>query len=149
MNPDRALLGCTGKARLKTIRKRLREWGKAENWFLRVTGNAWPVVPGEVVDYVHYRAEEPCALAVPGSILAALSFMEKAGGVKLEDRLSADALVCSTVESLTVALSKGADPTKKAAMVLLAIVTSLELYVVGVNNPIFCRGVAWLRLVKI
>ena len=149
INPDMAWMGCTGKARPKTIRKRLREWRKAENWFLRVIGNAWQIVPGEVVDYVHDRAEEPCARTVPGSILGALSCMEKAGGVWLEDRLSADALVCSTVESLTVALSKGADPTKKDAMVLLAIVISLELYVVGVSNPIYCRGVAWLRLVKI
>ena len=34
-------------------------------------------------------------------------------------------------------------------MVLLAIVISLELCVVDVSNPIYCRGVAWLRLVKI
>ena len=149
IDPGRALLGCTGKARARTIRKRLREWVKAEAWFLRVVGTCWPRSASDVVDYLHDRAGEPCARTVPSSILGALSFIEKAGGVSFEDRLSADHLVASTMESLTVSLSKGTAPTKKSAMVLLGIVLSLELYVVDETRPRYCRGVAWLRLVKI
>ena len=149
IDPERALLGCTGKARARTIRKRIREWIKAEAWFLRVIGTCWPGSAGDVVDYLHDRAGEPCARTVPSSILGALSFVEKAGGVPAEDRLSADYLVTSTMESLTVSLSRGAAPTKKSAMVLLGIVLSLELYVVDDSRPRYCRGVAWLRLVKI
>ncbi len=149
INPDRALLGCTGKARARTIRKRIREWTKAESWFLRVGGFGWPTSASDVVDYLHDRSEEPCARTVPASIVGALSFIEKAGGVPLGARLSMDGLVVSTVEYLTVALSKGAEPTKKAAMILLGMVMALELYVVDVSKPRYCRGVAWLRLVKI
>ena len=149
INPDRALMGCTGKARARTIRKRIREWAKAESWLSRVTGAGWPGSAGDVVDYLHDRSEEPCARTVPASIVGALSFLEKAGGVPLEARLSLDSLVASTADYLTVSLSKGAAPTKKAAMVLLCMVMSLELYVVDVTRPLYCRGVAWLRLVKI
>ena len=149
IDPGRALLGCTGKARARTIRKRIREWAKAEAWFLRVCGFCWPASAGEVVDYLHDRSEEPCARTVPSSIIGALSFLEKAGGVPLESRLSGDGLVASTVEYLTVSLSRGAAPTKKAAMLLLGMLMALELYVLDVSRPRYCRGVAWLRLVKI
>ena len=148
IDPVRALLGCTGKARARTIRKRVREWTKAEAWFLRVLGTCWPTSASEVVDYLHDRAEEPCARTVPASVLGALSFVEKAGGVPLEVRLSGDSLVVSTVESLTVSLSKGSSPTKKASMILLGMVMALELYVMDSSRPRYCRGVAWLRLVK-
>ena len=149
IDPDRAMLGCTGKARARTIRKRIREWVKAEAWFLRVVGAGWPSTAGDVVDYLHDRAGEPCARTVPSSIVGALSFIEKAGCVPMEVRLSSDGLVISTMEYLTVALSRGTAPTKKSAMVLLGIVMSLELYVVDEARPQYCRGVAWLRLVKI
>ena len=145
IDPGRALLGCTGKARARTIRKRIREWVKAEAWFLRVVGSCWPTSASDVVDYLHDRSEEPCARTVPSSIVGALSFIEKAGGVPLGSRLSGDGLVVSTVEYLTVILSKGAAPTVKAAMVLLGMVMSLELYVMDSSKPRYCRGVAEAR----
>ena len=76
-------------------------------------------------------------------------FSGEGGGVPVEVRLSSDSLVASTADFLTVSLSKGAAPTKKASMVLLCMVMALELYVLDEARPLYCRGVAWLKLVKI
>ena len=86
--PEKIIAAALGGMRASTIRKRIREWRKVRAFALGVAGVPWPPHIGLVLDYMQERLDEPCARTVPISILSALGFMEKAGGVALHDRMA-------------------------------------------------------------
>lgn len=46
--------------------------------------------PGDLIGYIALRLEEPCGRTVPGSLGKAVIFLEMAGEVSVEKRISAD-----------------------------------------------------------
>ncbi|CAE8624964.1 unnamed protein product [Polarella glacialis] len=147
LDPDRALANCTGRARSRTLRKKVRTWLAIEKWLIATFGQSWPSSAGQVVDYLEDRAQEPCGRTVPATAISSLRFFEKVGEV--EERLADTSLVLSTVSRLEVQLSTNSVPTKKAPMYFLSLLIALEMFVVCERYPLYYRAFAWYKLIKV
>lgn len=147
--PEKVIAAALGGMRASTIRKRIREWRKVRAFALGVAGVPWPPHIGVVLDYMQERLDEPCARTVPSSILSALGFMEKAGGVALHDRMANQQTLKNMVNQGVMDLELNAPPTKKAPLMPLMLVGALELLVLDATQPVFARGLAWYKLLKV
>ncbi|CAE8620642.1 unnamed protein product [Polarella glacialis] len=147
LDPDRALANCTGRARSKTLRKKVRTWLVIENWLKATFGLEWPTLASQMVDYSEDRATEPCGRTVPATAISALRYFEKVGEV--ESPMADSALLLSTVSRLEVQLATNSAPTKKAPLYFLSQLISLELFVACVDFPLYYRAFAWYKLVKV
>ncbi|CAE8672430.1 unnamed protein product [Polarella glacialis] len=147
LDPDRALANCTGRARAKTLRKKVRTWLVIENWLLATFGVGWPAYASQVVDYIEDRAAEPCGKTVPATAISALRYFEKVGEVVCP--MADSALLLSTVSRLEVQLATNSAPTKKAPLYFLSLLVAMELFVACVDFPLYYRAFAWYKLVKV
>ena len=148
-DPGRALLHVAGVARAKTIRTRCRMWQRVQAWLQRVFGVSWPAHVGQLLDLIEDFATCGCARTVPGSIAAALSFIEVSGGMADEDRYSTAPLWRKAVADLESNIkSKVGCFVRKAQLFSVTLVMSLELYVCSAR-PSYKRLLAWTRLVKV
>ncbi|CAE8676146.1 unnamed protein product [Polarella glacialis] len=147
LDPDRALANCTGRARSKTLRKKVRTWLVIENWLKATFGLEWPTLASQMVDYIEDRATEPCGRTVPATAISALRYFEKVGEV--ECPMADSALLLSTVSRLEVQLATNSAPTKKAPLYFLSLLVSMELFVACVDFPLYYRAFAWYKLVKV
>ena len=92
---------------------------------------------------------EPCGRSVPNAILEALSFMERKGGVAADQRWADLPILKNFVNQATHHLEIGAPPTKKAPLLPLMLVGALELLVTDKSAPMFARGLAFYKLLKL
>ncbi|CAK9056210.1 Uncharacterized protein SCF082_LOCUS30318 [Durusdinium trenchii] len=126
--PDKIISSAPGGMRASTIKARVREWRKLRAYSLGVAGIAWPPNLGIVPDYLQERVAEPCARTVPHSILAAFSFMEKAGGVAVRDRVSGEQVLRNFVDQSTMDLEGGVPPNERNFIGRWNITTSADEY---------------------
>ena len=138
-----------GCPRASTIRKRVREWRKIRAYSMSVCGSPWPDHVGVLLDFILERVEEPCGHTVPESILATLAMMEKAGGVASGERLADNQALKNVVNQATHDLQLVAPPTRKAPLVPIMLIGSLELMVADDSAPSYARGLAFYKLLKI
>ena len=75
-----------------TLKQRITMWQPVRRWLRADAGAPWPTSAMQIVEYVEERADEPCGWTVPTTVASTLAFLEKAGGIRLEDRLSRDPL---------------------------------------------------------
>ena len=148
-NPSAAIAASLGSMRASTIRKRVREWKKLRAFSLGLSGSPWPAHVGVILDYLQDRLAEPCGHTVPSAILEALAFMERTGGYGAGERLADLQLLKNYVNQATHDLEIGAAPTKKAPLIPLMLVGALELLVVDESAPLFARGYAFNKLLKL
>ncbi|CAE7839369.1 HET-E1 [Symbiodinium sp. CCMP2592] len=138
-----------GTLRASTLRRHVREWSKFSAWFFAVEGTVFPSHLGLLMNYVEELAQEPCARTRLQSVLSAVIFFERVGGVKAEASISSHVLVRNLVRVRTVELEAGAPPTKQAPALALIMVMSLEAVVVNSAHKKFVRAYAWARLLKL
>ena len=148
-DPDRVLQATAGTVRASTLRARVREWCKLSAWVFAVESHHYPTNIGLLLDYIEERREEPCSRTRLRSILSAVSFVEKAGGVPKDMMLSAQPLVLKLVNVRTAELEVGAPPTRQAVPVPLLLIFSLELAVGDKGLPKYLRALSWCRLFKL
>ncbi|CAE8658280.1 unnamed protein product, partial [Polarella glacialis] len=147
LDPDRALANCTGRARSKTLRKKVRTWLVIENWLKATFGLERPTLASQMVDYIEDRATEPCGRTAPATAIPALRYFEKVGEV--ECPMADSALLLSTVSRLEVQLATNSAPTKKAPLYFFSQLISLKLFVACVDFPLYYWAFAWYKLVKV
>ena len=135
--------------RASTIRKKVREWRKLRNFCLGACGCPWPSHVGVVLDYLRERVDEPCGRTVPEAVASAIAFMEKVGCVPGPERMSASQILRNFVNQATHDLEVGAPLTRKAPLLPLVMVGALELMVVDVQAPLYARGLAFCKLLKL
>ena len=137
--PDKINSSALGGMRASTIKVRVREWRKLRAYSLGVAGIAWPPNLGIVLEYIQERVAEPCARTVPHSVLAAFSFMEKAGGVAVRDRVSGEQVLRNFVDQSTMDLEGGAPPKRNSPLLPLKLLGALELLVVDSSHRQFLQ----------
>ena len=143
MDPDAHLRRCARGRRPATIRARVHEWRRASSWLKRAKGVPWPL------DYLEARAAEPCGVSCLDSILAAFGFYESAGEVPERDRLTRNPTVVNAVLDLRAEIARGRPAARrKAPLIPLALIVSLELVVCDARWPRYKRGYAWFWLVR-
>ena len=92
MDAERALEGLSGRARINAVRTYVRAGETLRRWLLLARGLPWPRTCVHFIDYMHARAAEPCGPTVPGQLLRALTWIERAASVgeRETERESAD-----------------------------------------------------------
>ncbi|CAE7250261.1 HET-E1 [Symbiodinium sp. CCMP2592] len=149
LDSQAVLEASAGTLRASTLRRHVREWSKFSAWFFAVEGTVFPTHLGILMNYVEELAQEPCARTRLQSVLSAVIFFERVGGVKAEASISSHVLVRNLVRVRTAELEAGAPPTKQAPALALIMVMSLEAVVVNPAHKKFVRAYAWARLLKL
>ncbi|CAE7733651.1 HET-E1 [Symbiodinium sp. CCMP2592] len=149
LDSQAVLEASAGTLRASTLRRHVREWSKFSAWFFAVEGTVFPTHLGILMNYVEELAQEPCARTRLQSVLSAVIFFERVGGVKVEASISSHVLVRNLVRVRTAELEAGAPPTKQAPALALIMVMSLEAVVVNSAHKKFVRAYAWARLLKL
>ena len=151
VDPAAALENVAGSRRSKTIRSRVRRWEKVSLWLKISFGISYPETVGQMLDYLFDLRDGGCARSVPDHVAAAWAFVEKAGGVKLCDRLTDNVLWVRNVQAVKATLLEGNTQTKKAPQYTVSMLISLEIVVAnqGYPRPKYIRALAWLKLVKV
>ena len=148
-DPEVRLRRMAGNRRSGTIRARVRTWSNVRRWLLTVNGRPWPSSAPEVLDYLDARMSEPCGKSVPKAVAASLGFVERAGGVAEEDRISLNVSFLNAINDMSLeAIGTGA-AKKKAPRPTMQIMTALELVIMNGDAPRYWRAYAWFKLVKI
>ncbi len=77
-------------ARAKWVRMHIREWALVAKLLRVVNGQAepWPFSIGQMLEYLDKRFVEPCGRTVIDSVLAGIAFVQKAGGVEDDERVT-------------------------------------------------------------
>ena len=86
MDAERALEGLSGRARINAVRTYVRAGETLRRWLLLARGLPWPRTCVHFIDYMHARAAEPCGPTVPGQLLRALTWIERAASVGERER---------------------------------------------------------------
>ena len=150
MDPKAFLALAAGSHRPGTIRVRLQRWARIRRWMVEVVGRPWPRSVVDLIDHLmDITTQEGATKTAPSQVAGAIAFMEKAGGVQPQQRLSTQQVWLSAVRDAEVRLQSGIALTKQAPRFSLAIVIGLEALVVDAVYPAYKRFVAWTRLVKL
>ena len=147
-DPAAALCRVGQGRRLRTIVKKVVTWRKAREWFLAAVGSPWPRSTEDMLEYLEARAAEPCAKSVLRTVLGALSFLERGGGVPERSQISHDMVLRSAIDEMTAQLGSSGPRKRKAPQYPLALVHSLEFAVVNEALPNYDRMYAWWMLVR-
>ena len=135
--------------RASTRKKHVKTWTLARMWLLLTFDRAWPLTAEDFVAYLLARAAEPCARTVPASAQKAFLFVEVAGEVLVESRLSSSPAILNTIEELAITLGTITLQKRQAVQLPVSIVMAWERCVTDASRPTFLRAYAWLRLVKL
>ena len=79
-------------------------------------------------------------------VAAALSVIEDAGQVRMDERLATQSIWKNAMETLVAKLQSTSPDTKKAPPFTVAICISLEVSLLSQNIPLYLRGMMWIML---
>ena len=142
-------LRALGSRRSKTLRNRARTWKKAREWFLRVKNRPFPKDAADAVDYMTFLEQDVGTKTCIGDFMAALSVLEDAGQVPTSQQLCKDRLVVASSQSFGSEVLEGKTARAQAPPLTVAMLLSLEMYVVSSSNPKCARFLAWTCLIAV
>lgn len=146
--PERVLAVSLGAKRARTVRSRWRCWTKVVLWLRCLFGVVFPTSASQMVDYLLDVVIYSGACSLPGLVAAALSFVEKAGGVLAKNKISTQGLWLAAVGNVAKQLQTGNVTVRKAPQPSRALLVALELVVCGEGDH-FTRMLAFCRLLKV
>ena len=144
MHPDRAMLAILGSARASSMRKHLRAWSRIRFYNKVNFGKPWPMLPSQIVDYLWQLFDQGCKKTQPQTAVDSLNFMEEKAGVDSAARLGRSDIVVNTVKYMTSLLAQGAPEVRKAPMIFVCMLPSMEAFVMDESKPLYARALAWL-----
>ena len=136
------------KRRPSTLRARVRYFARFLQAVWLRTGR-WAYGPGEVLIYLADLAESGVGFTVPKSVVFAVDFFERFGGVDVAKRVCRDPLVEATAAALEQRLPKTHAGRCEALRYPVLVVISIELAFLDEQLPLFLRFVAGFVLTKI
>ena len=140
-------LRALGARRSKTLRNRARTWRKARDLFLSVKSVAYPRQPSDVVDYLIFLEQEVGTKSCISEFMSALSVLEDAGQVPLASQLCKNRLVVAASKSSEAEVHVGKTAVKQATPLTVAMLISLEIFIVTGSNPLYARCLMWACLI--
>ena len=135
--------------RANTLRAHVRMGQRMQEFTSAALGRSWFEGPGDVMDYIAGRVEEPCGKSVPASVYSALKFLEMSAEIPREKRISED----ETLRNFMAEISKShwwvSREKASAHRLVLAVVMCLEFLVMIDEESLYIRLYAWFKLVKL
>jgi hypothetical protein len=147
-DPSRAMTRIGRGRRSRTLRAHVLVAEKLAGWTYELHDVCWPSDIQVILDYVEVCTEEPCSVTFYKSFLAGVSFVEACGEVPPEQRYSGSPASRNLIEELRVVQASPSRTKKKAPLLPVILLVSLELLVVSNEAPLYDRGYAWYRLVR-
>ena len=134
----------------RTLEQRISCWRPFRRWLLATHGLVWPLGPEPLLEYFKVRQTEGAARSSYDSLLSALRFLEEAGEVAQEDKLSSHQNLTNSAKeaALQAAQTATTTPRGQAPQLPLALLVALESEVLNRERPLFHRGFAWYRLLR-
>ena len=142
-------LRALGSRRSKTLRNRARTWKKAREWFLQVKNRPFPRDAADAVDYMTFLEQDVGTKSCISDFMAALSVLEDAGQVPTAQQICKDRLVVASSQSFGAEVLEGKTAKTQAPPLTVAMLLSLEMYVVSSSNPKYARFLAWACLITV
>ena len=151
LEPEKAMMRCGGRRRGSTIRARVRIWNGVRWWLLTAFKTPFPNKVYMMTSFLECAASEPCARSYPAAVAASLAFMEKAGSVPEDDRISKSDVWITTYGDIQMHLEQDADVLEKfkSPMYFMMMLLAMELMVCCEEYPSYQRGYAWLKAVQV
>ena len=148
--PDKHLhLALAGRTRYNTLKRYIKTWKSFMQWLTATKGVQDYPEPGDLVEYLFTRYDEPCGPTIPGLIVKAVTWMERTAEGDVRGRIGESHVVASVRDYIVDMLSKDAPPTKRAPRYPAVFIESMEAMVEDETLRIGIRLVAWIKLVKI
>eukprot|EP00435_Cladocopium_sp_Y103_P038052 s612_g10.t1 len=145
-DPNRAWIRIFGSRRSKTLRNRLRAWQKFRSWLVALSGEVWPKSNVPLVAYVEERIDEGCTFSFPSELHASLTILEQIGRVPEDRRISSDHTWLAHLSSWKLELETNSRLPRPAKPYTVAILVSLEIFVMDSEQDLYCRFIAWVML---
>ena len=143
-NPKAALLSRASNFRAGTLRKRVRAWRRLRAAWLDRNGIEWPTVI-DIINMTEAMCDSSKAKTLAVEIGGTLSFLESAGAVRYEDRITRHPFLGAYFKSITMnQLGKAKTPESMRAMSFHPIwLLAMELHFWNNRNPTDERVAAW------
>eukprot|EP00435_Cladocopium_sp_Y103_P053932 s1116_g17.t1 len=147
---DRHLhLALAGRTRYNTLKRYIKTWMAFTQWLHAAKVVVEYPVPGDLVEYLFARYDEPCGPTIPVLIVKAVTWFEKVACLDVRARIGETHVVASVRDYIVEMLSKDSAPTKRAPRYPAVFLESLEAMVDNEALVLGMRLVAWIKLVKI
>lgn len=150
--PEKVLSRVGQGRRARTVRKRVYDWLPVRSFLLASFNRPWPLSVAELLAYVEMRAAEPCTRTALKGFLAALSFVERAGGIRPNEMWSGDSMLKSAVDDATTELASTASssrPRRQAPREPIIMLVRRERCVVDLSRSRYRRMYCWWKCVKV
>lgn len=148
--PDRHLhLALAGRTRYNTLKRYVKTWKGFIQWLTATKGYMGYPEPGDLVEYLFSRYDEPCGPTIPGLIVKAVTWMERTAGWDPRQRIGETHIVSSVRDYIVEVLSKDSPPTRRAPRYPVVFAESLETMVENDKLRMGYRAIAWIKLVKL
>ena len=106
-----------------------------------------PKTIAPLVAYVEERIDEGCSFSCPSELHAALTSLEQIGRVAEDKRCSNDATWLAHMSSWKLEVEASARAPRPAKPYTVAVLVSLEVFVMDVEQDLYFRFIAWTMLV--
>ena len=148
--PDRHLhLALAGRTRYNTLKRYIKTWKSFMQWMFATKGHQVYPEPGDLVEYLFTRYDEPCGPTIPGLVVKAVVWMERTADLDGRQRIGEAHVVSSVRDYIVDMLSKDAPPTRRAPRYPVVFIESLEAMVENDKLLLGLRAIAWVKLVKV
>lgn len=146
-DPNKAWGRIFGSRRSKTLRNRYKSWQRFRSWLVAYSGEVWPKSLTPLISYVEERIDDGCSFTCPSELHASLTILEQIGRVPDEKRFSSDTTWLSHLASWKLELETHARVPKAAKPYTVAILASLEIFVMDFQQDLYARFIAWVMLI--
>ncbi|CAL1134668.1 unnamed protein product [Cladocopium goreaui] len=147
---DRHLhMALAGRTRYNTLKRYVKTWMAFMQWLEAAKGVIDYPVPGDLVEYLFSRFDEPCGPTIPVLIVKAVTWMERTACVDDRLRVGESQVVLSVKDYIIEMLSKDSPPKRRAPRYPAVFLESLEAMVENDQLLMGTRAVAWIKLFKI
>ncbi|CAL1173513.1 unnamed protein product [Cladocopium goreaui] len=147
---DRHLhMALAGRTRYNTLKRYVKTWMAFMQWLEAAKGVIDYPVPGDLVEYLFSRFDEPCGPTIPGLIVKAVTWMERTACIDDRMKVGESQVVLSVKDYIVEMLSKDSPPKRRAPRYPAVFLEALEVMVENDTLLMGTRAVAWIKLFKI
>ncbi|CAL1139486.1 unnamed protein product [Cladocopium goreaui] len=145
-DPGKAWIRIFGSRRSKTLWNRLRSWNKFRDWLLALSGTVWPKTLTPLIAYVEEKIQDGCSFSCVSEFHASFTILEQLGKVPEDKRLSNDPVWLGHVASWKLELELESRPPRSAKPYATAMLLSLEIFVLDLEQELYFRFIAWVAV---
>ena len=120
---------------------------QVRDWLLALSGTVWPKTLTPLIAYVEEKIQDGCSFSCVSEFHASFTILEQLGKVPEDKRLSNDPVWLGHVASWKLELELESRPPRSAKPYTTAMLLSLEIFVLDLEQELYFRFIAWVALI--